>query len=92
MRPELGREAFARGRRLAKRPPDVQQSDEIFHGFCHWKYSQNLPSADQAFATPKGASIPNVPASGHPPVVRGPVEIRVDPRLANRVQRALFRR
>jgi hypothetical protein len=42
--------------------------------------------------TPKGASIPNVPAPGHPQLVRGPVEIRVDPRLANGVQRALFRR
>jgi len=30
MRPEPARKAFARGRRLAKRPPDVQQTGGIF--------------------------------------------------------------
>jgi hypothetical protein len=30
MRPELARKAFARGRRLAKRPPDVQQTGGLF--------------------------------------------------------------
>src|SRR5712672_1929119 len=30
MRPEPARKAFARGRRLAKRPPDVQQSGGVF--------------------------------------------------------------
>src|SRR5260221_8749424 len=30
MRPEPARKAFARGRRLAKRPPDVQQTGRVF--------------------------------------------------------------
>jgi hypothetical protein len=30
MRPEPARKAFARGRRLAKRPPNVQQSGRVF--------------------------------------------------------------
>jgi hypothetical protein len=32
MRPEPARKAFARGRRLAKRPPDVQQAGALFPG------------------------------------------------------------
>jgi hypothetical protein len=34
MRPEPARKAFARGRRLAKGPPDVQQSGGISPGIA----------------------------------------------------------
>src|SRR5947208_1675813 len=48
MRPEPARKAFARGRRLAKGPRDVQQTGGVFPGHRHrWqeRKSRGVPAA-----------------------------------------------
>src|SRR5260370_25638800 len=58
MRPEPARKAFARGRRLAKRPPDVQQTGGVFPGHRRgWKMrkSRRNPAAFLAFRAIEGS-------------------------------------
>jgi hypothetical protein len=53
MRPEPARKAFARGRRLAKRPPDVQQRCGVFPGLSggpKYRKSRRNPAALLGFA------------------------------------------
>jgi len=53
MRPEPARKAFARGRRLAKRPPDVQQTRWVFPGHvsgAQRRKSRRNPAAFPVFS------------------------------------------
>src|SRR5580698_10677813 len=62
MRPEPARKAFARARRLAKRPGDVQQADGVFpphRGRTRRRKSRRNPAAFAlAFDPPKSLSEP----------------------------------
>jgi hypothetical protein len=50
MRPEPARKAFARARRLAKRPPDVQQAGGIFPGHRHGQQKRKSHRNPAAFS------------------------------------------
>src|ERR1700739_4576285 len=72
MRPRPARKAFARGRRLAKRPPDVQQSGGFFPALgtaCRGEKSRRNPAAFFCFRAIGG------PARSEPPVAFPPAMV-----------------
>src|SRR5450432_3750870 len=65
MRPEPARKAFTRGRRLAKRPPDVQQAGRVFPAVAETKkppessgFSRFRRIAAGPRSEPLGAALP----------------------------------
>jgi hypothetical protein len=51
MRPELARKAFARRRRLAKRPPDVQQTGGVFPAVGGRRKNQKAAGIQRLFVS-----------------------------------------